>query len=377
MSGSDVQSVDPAIDHEFLGGNTMLATCLKLVNYPDRPAPAGLRLVPEAAAAMPMISADGRTYTFTIRPGLRFNTGEEVTAAHFAHAFKRVLGPTMSSPGASFALDIVGAEAVLGGRARSVAGISVRGSILRIRLVRPAADFLNRVALNFFCAVPLDYPIDPKLQTAPAAAGPYFIARRVPNRSLVLERNPYYRGRRPHHLDAIVFSANTDVNASYLQVRRGEADYDLGLLPPQAHHALAREFGVNRSRYFVHATNEVDYVALNSRPGRIFSDRDLRRAANYAVDRPALVRQRGFLYGEPTDQILPPTCAGFMTPTSSRSDGPISPRPGNSPLGKAAPRSSTRTPAIPPPTRRSKFCEPIWPGSGSGSTSASSRSASS
>src|SRR6266511_81754 len=46
------------------------ATCAKLLNYPDAPAPAGTRLVPEVAASIPARSHDGRTYTFTIRRGI-------------------------------------------------------------------------------------------------------------------------------------------------------------------------------------------------------------------------------------------------------------------------------------------------------------------
>src|SRR2546428_8942936 len=80
MSSSDIQSIDPGIDYEFLGWPLEFATCLKLVNYPDKPGKAGTVLVPEAAKTMPTISADGKTYTFTIRPGFKFNTGETVTA---------------------------------------------------------------------------------------------------------------------------------------------------------------------------------------------------------------------------------------------------------------------------------------------------------
>ena len=43
VSGSDIQSIDPGVDYEFIGWAVELATCLKLVNYPDKPGRGGNR----------------------------------------------------------------------------------------------------------------------------------------------------------------------------------------------------------------------------------------------------------------------------------------------------------------------------------------------
>ncbi len=77
------------------------ATCALLYNYPDRPFPVGSRLVPELAAGEPLVSDDGRTYRFRIRPGFRFSppSNEPVTAAAFKRALERVLSPTINSYG--------------------------------------------------------------------------------------------------------------------------------------------------------------------------------------------------------------------------------------------------------------------------------------
>ena len=74
------------------------ATCVKLLNYPDKSGDAGKVLTPEAASAMPTVSADGKTYTFTVPAGkYKFNTGEPVTAATFQHALERDLSPKQAS----------------------------------------------------------------------------------------------------------------------------------------------------------------------------------------------------------------------------------------------------------------------------------------
>ena len=83
-------------------------TCAKLLNHPDRAAPAGTRLVPEVAAALPARSADGRTFTFTIRKGFAFSPPlhEPVTAQTFVHSIERstklVAVPTRRSSSGSW-----------------------------------------------------------------------------------------------------------------------------------------------------------------------------------------------------------------------------------------------------------------------------------
>src|SRR3954449_5726112 len=226
ISKSDVTTLDPQIDYEFLGGSILWITCVKLVYYPDQPAPLGSQVRPEAAAGLPRVSPNGRTYTFTVKSGFKFNTGEPLTAASFARAFERIFAPKMGSPGVNFVSDIVGADAALKGKRSLPTGIKVSGNKLSITLVEPAPDLVARLAMNFFCAVPVKTPIDSNGVT-PAMAGPYYIAQRVPNRLIVLKPNPNYHGPRPHHLAEIDFTPNTNQQTSFLQIDKGQADYDL------------------------------------------------------------------------------------------------------------------------------------------------------
>jgi ABC-type oligopeptide transport system substrate-binding subunit len=323
ISNSDVQSLDPAIDYEIYGWTVEFATCAKLLNYPDRPGPAGAQLIPEVAAGFPTVSADGRTYTFKLRKTFRFSDGKPVTAASFSRAIERGLSPKMSSAAASFLGDLVGAKAVGDGKATHPSGVTVSsdGYTMRVKLTRAAPDFLARMAMNFFCAVPPDLPIDPKGVDAPPGSGPYYVASREPNRSIVLKRNPYYRGSRPHHLAEIRISVSTNQAQSLLQVKKGEADYDASGVPPGAQAQLAQEFGVNKGRYFVHPGMNVTYVALNTSRG-VFKDPKMRRAVNFGLDRTAVIKQAGYLAGTPTDQILPPTMRGFKNAKVYPTDRP-------------------------------------------------------
>ena len=313
VSNTDFAFVDPALAYDTLSWGLLYTTNLTLLNYPDKPAPDGSRLVPEGAAGFPRVSRDGRTYTFTIKRGLRFSDGTFVDARHFAHAIHRAAHPRQASPAIAFLHDVLGADELNGGKATRVTGVTAKGRTLTIRLERPSPTFLAQIAMPFFAAVKTNMGLDPRGANVYPSAGPYKIASRDLGRQVVLERNPYYRGSRPANADRIVYTVNTDANQSLLQVRSGQADYDASGLPPTAHDELSKSFGVRKGgngRYFVNPRAGVQYVALNTaRPA--LSKVAARKAVNLAIDRPALVRVGGKFAAKRTDQILPSGVRGF------------------------------------------------------------------
>ncbi|MGZ4418822.1 MAG: BTAD domain-containing putative transcriptional regulator, partial [Gaiellaceae bacterium] len=131
------------------------ATCANLLNYPDKPAPAGSLLQPEIARSMPSLSADGKTYTFALRSGYRFSppSNEPVTARTFKDTIERTLDRRAKSPAVLYGYldDIVGARAYERGKARHIVGVIARGNRLTIRLTRRAGDFPARLTMPFFC----------------------------------------------------------------------------------------------------------------------------------------------------------------------------------------------------------------------------------
>ena len=313
LSTTDFEFLDPALSYEAPGWQVLYMTNLMLLNYPDKPAPEGSRLVPDAAAGFPRISKDGRTYTFTIKPGLRFSDGSAVTAAAFKRAFERAANQQQGSPAIAFLHDVVGADARGEGNASSITGVVAKGQTLTIRLVRANPTFLAEVAMPFFAAVKPSMAIDPKGISVYPSAGPYHIVSRQVGSQVVLERNTFYKGTRPANPDRIVITTNTDVNQSLLQVRAAQIDYDQFGLPPTAHDDLSRQFGVKKGgdgRYFVNTGINTTYFALNtSRPA--LAKLNLRQAVNYAIDRPSMLRVAGKYAGKRTDQILPPNVQGF------------------------------------------------------------------
>ena len=296
----------------------------RLLNYPDAPAPRGSEVEPELAASRPALSRDGRTYTFTIRKGVRFSppSGEPVTAATMKYSIERALSPKMESYGAPYGSDIVGATDYMNGKADHIAGIRVAGDKLTFRLVRPAGDFPTRISMPFFAAVPNDTPIVEGLPKV-ASAGPYYVASFNKDEGVLLKRNPNYRGSRPRRPRQIRFTFGTGRRQALADVESGAADYapdtNFPIKPSEAA-SLERRYGpkseaakAGRQRYFINPSMWVDHISLNtSRP--LFASARLRRAVNYAIDRTALARQGGInflLPALPTDQYLPPGMPGF------------------------------------------------------------------
>jgi ABC-type transport system substrate-binding protein len=295
---TDVDSTDPALAYLNTSWEIEYATGLKLVNYPDAEAPRGSRVVPEAAAGMPRVSSGGTVYDFNVAAGFtKFSNGEPVTAKSFARALERVMDPELNSPGLTFVSD--------------VGKVAVKGSHLVVTLKQPAPDFVARMAMPFFAAVPTGLPVLQNGVLTPPSAGPYFIASRDVGRQIVLQRNPNYKGPRPHHLDRFVYTVGNPADATYLRVEKGESDYAATGIPPAQYADVAQRYGVNKGRLFVRPLLGIQYFALNTqRP--IFKDNlPLRRAINFAIDRHAMALQAGYLAGRRTDQILPPGIDGF------------------------------------------------------------------
>jgi ABC-type transport system substrate-binding protein len=288
-------------------------TCALLLRHARLPHLLGSSLKPDVAAGYPRVSADGRTYTFTLRSGFRFSDGTPVLASAFARAINRTLAPGVRSPWAAYTRDIVGAEHVLAGKATSAAGVSAEGNTLVVRLKRPVPDFVART--TFLCAVPPTLPADREGVAAFPAAGPYYIAEYRPAERIVIRRNPFYGGDRPQHVDGFAVDLRVGSHEEVLdRIERGQADWGWALPPAYFDPArkLGAKYGVNKTQFLVQTGSTFRGYAFNtSRP--LFRDNPkLRRAVNFAVDRSALRRAAGGrLSSRLTDQYLPPAMAGF------------------------------------------------------------------
>jgi YVTN family beta-propeller protein len=324
---SELGPLDPALVGTYVGLEVLQATCAKLVNFPDRPGSAAFVPTPEVAASLPAVSADGRTYTFTIRPGFRFSppSNQPVTAQTFKDTIERTLNPKTKSIYVIDFTDIVGAGAYVAGKAHHISGVVARGRTLTIRLVAPNPDLLARLGEPPMCAVPSDTPIDAQGVNGIPMAGPYYIASYGPRQGVVLAPNPDYHGSRPRHFARIEVSVGISIARAIAAVTSGRADNvtlgsDANLSPPQLAaetSRLAARYGpasaaakAGTQQYFVNPRNELVYFAFNThRP--LFADARMRQAVSYAIDRRALAALEPPYPLHPTDHYLPADMPGY------------------------------------------------------------------
>ena len=312
---TDVDYIDPQLSYYGETWKLEGATACKLFNWPDKEGTAGAVATPEVAAGLPLVSKDGKTYTFTIRKGFRFSNGKAVTAKSFADAFNRFANPRMQSTGVQF-LDIVkGAQAVINGDAGSISGVKASGSKLVVQLTRASPDFLARTTMPFVQAIDatLAGQIDANGINQYASCGPYYFSSRTPGRSITLKRNPYYKGSRAANPDTIQVNIGNDVAVAFQNVEKGTTDYASGGIPATEWKNVTTKYGLNKKdgRVQVRPLLDIRYIALNhARP--LFKDNpQLAKAVNWVVDRQAFSAQGGYLFGKRTGQILPPGMLGY------------------------------------------------------------------
>ena len=303
-----LDAIDPALSYTTTAWQIQYATCVKLVNYPDKSGAAGGILQPEAAVTLPKVSKDGLTYTFNVPPGrFRFAapSNEKVTAQSFLRAFHRTLAPGVGSVGVFYTADIEGAAAYSAGTAATISGLGARGPHFSIRLTHPAPDLLARLAMPFFCAVPSDAPA-PSPTTVIPGAGPYTVTASDINGTTVLQRNPNYKGKRPSAYDEIDMQATPDLNTTIDRIAAGTTGYATALPP-----ALYATFPRPDAQLFVNPALGLRYMRYNTtRP--LFATANVRKAVALVLDRTQLSSEFGAGALVPTDQILPPGMPGFV-----------------------------------------------------------------
>jgi YVTN family beta-propeller protein len=314
VSGTQVDSIDPATSFDTMTSGLLSLAYDGLTSFKRVGGSEGTQLVPDLAASLPQPTNGGKSFTFRLRPAVRYSTGEPVRPEDFRHAIERTFA--LRGPGAYFFLRIKGAGACSRRPARCDLSEGIvadaRARTVTFHLTAPDPELLYKLAMPEASAVPRSVAGRPAGRHPLPGTGPYVIAGHVPGRRLRFVRNPRFRtwsnaARPPGYPDELVFEYGAPPPSQLRAVTRGVADY--AYAPPLEELAqLERRYA---SRVHSNARLGAAYVFLNTRLSP-FDDVRVRRAVNYVVDRQALARApRGSLGGKPTCQILPPSYPGY------------------------------------------------------------------
>ena len=234
---------------------------------------------------------DTVTYTFTLRSAARWSDGERVTAEDFVYAWQRLVDPATASPNASLLSMVAGYDEVRESGDVSLLGVKAKGeSTFLVTLSRPCAYFITSV-----CMSPATAPLRRDLVEGNASwaatadivtNGPYTVGTWVKAAQLQTKRNGEYYESKLVVPDSICFRFETDAQTNYDQLLAGELDYT-AKLPYAAIEQLAED------ETWQPAPLAETVCVLYNHLTDTFSDAQLRRAFDLAIDRAALAEQLG------------------------------------------------------------------------------------
>ncbi len=284
-----------------------------LVGYRHAAGRAGSTLVPDLALRLPTPTENETTYTFQLRPGVRYSDGSRVRASDFRASIERDLetNPFTDLGG------IAGAGACRPKQRCDLSkGIEVddKSRTITIHLAHRDPEFLYRLALPEASVVPARTPLRPRPDQPILGTGPYRLASSARGPTMRLVRNPYFRvwsaGARPDgYVDEIRIHANPNVNASVRAVEKGSADLVALAFRGQSAEQLRGLFTRVAGRLHLDAQPTTLWWFFNTRVAP-FDDVRVRRAVNFAVDRARLNELAGGL-DSPTCQVLPSDLPGY------------------------------------------------------------------
>jgi peptide/nickel transport system substrate-binding protein len=307
--------MDPQLSYTAEGWTAMGEVYIPLLTYKHAEGVEGSQVVPGLAKEMPKIGNGGKTYTLTLRPGLKYSDGTPVKASDFPYAIERLF--KVNSGGSPFYTSIVGAEKFAETKSGGIPGIKANdktGQIV-IDLIKPRGTFTNELALMFAAPVPAGTPNEDLSADPPPGTGPYMIVNSQPGRGWEYERNPQWAKANSKampeyptgHIDGakvtIVRNPQTQVN----DIEQGR--YDWMQNPPPSDRYAEVKSKYEGTQFKVQSTISTYYFWMNTTKPP-FDDLKVREAINHAVDPAALERiYAGQIKG--TQQILPPGMPGY------------------------------------------------------------------
>lgn len=307
--------LDPALSYTVEGWTAMYDTYVPLLTYAHAGGVAGSKVVPGLAESLPKITNGGRTYTLTLRKGLKYSDGTPVKASDFPYSIERLF--KLNSGGSSFYTDIVGAEKFAETKTGGIPGIKAddRTGVITIDLVEPRGTFTNELGMMFAAPVPAGTAIKNLTADPPPATGPYAIVKSEPGRGWSYARNPQWAKNNGSlmpdipdgHVDKIDISVVRNSSTQVNEIERGKTDW-MQTPPPADLYAKVKN-KYEGTQFRVENTVSTYFFWMNMKKPP-FDDLKVREAVNYALNREALERvYAGSLVG--SHQILPPGMPGY------------------------------------------------------------------
>lgn len=277
------------------------------------------KVVPDLATDTGTPSDDGKTWTYHLKPGLKFEDGTPITSKDVKYSVERSFAPELSGGLSYHKSLLVGGDSYTGPyQGKELDSIATPDdSTIVFHLKTAFGDWPWIVSMPAFGAVPQAKDSVSGYTTKPVATGPYKVAETQQGASVTLVRNDEWdrstdsvRAAGP---DSIVFELGQDqtVSAKRLIADSGADKNAFGanFVPPAQLAQVAKDPSA-KDRLVTSGAGALAYLAINTQaPG--LTDVKVRQALQYAVDKQAfLVASGGATGGELASTLITPGIAG-------------------------------------------------------------------
>jgi peptide/nickel transport system substrate-binding protein len=263
---AETQTLDPL---NILNGNGDIFSYNLIYGGLVRSDPNGGTNLEPALADRWKISSDGRTYTFHLRPGIKFSNGQPVTAEDVAWTLNRFGNPKVNAAMSSVAIGYGNATVV-------------DPSTVRVKLAKPVSAFLYNISIWPAFILPKDLveKQGKAFYKHPVGTGPFMVKEYVKGSHITFVRNPNYWEAGKPYLNSVRFNFATDSNSRILALRGGSAQIMDGV-PFSQISSLQADKSVE-----IQSAKVPLFMGLWLNHARKpFTDINVRKAMQYAFDR--------------------------------------------------------------------------------------------
>ncbi len=320
----DWDSLDPADDYYGYGWNFARLYGRSLVTFQAAPGAAGAKLVPDLATSLGTPSDGAKTWTYHLKPGLKYEDGTTITSADVKYAVERSLDKTVFPDGPTYLNDfLVGASNYSPYKDKSAGGLaSIQtpdANTIVFHLNQPFSGF------DYFAMLPATIPVPKAKDTGSKykdhviSSGPYMFTTNNLGKNFVLKRNPNWsaatdpiRKALPDEIDVALNVNSDDIDNRLLAGDLDVAVTGLGLGAAAQGKVLADP--TLKANADAATLARTWYTSINGNVAP-FNNIHCRQAVEYAADRVSLQRAWGgpIAGGDIATGLMPPVIPGQKT----------------------------------------------------------------
>ncbi|MFF1816515.1 ABC transporter substrate-binding protein [Kribbella sp. NPDC058245] len=280
-------------------------------------------LVPDLATDTGQVSDGGKTWTYKLKPGLKYADGSQIVAADIKYGIERSFAPELSGGLGYHKSLLVGGDKYTGPyKGGDLASVETPDNATIIfKLNKAFGDWPWIASMPAFSPVPQKADTDPAhYGEKPVASGPYQVKSYQPGAKLELERNPNWdKASDPARTglpDAFVWQMGLEANAVNQRLIQDSGDDQFaastGTNVPAALIPTVTGNPAVKARVATSPSGALQYLAINTkRPG--LSNPEVRKAIQYAVDKLAVQVAKGGpeFGGEIASTLITPGIQGY------------------------------------------------------------------